>query len=468
MKTWWKSRSLSWRLAVSFAAVCSAILLALAPIAFGLIEHRLHLENDQQLRVDWNLVFAHLEDDPSGGVRWRKRSPATPESAGYAATWFEVWRDHELLLHHWPQEGLPSDSSPDQLTKIAPHRYRTETRGQRHFRVLEQVAIFGRQETTLRILRDESGLQRTLLSIALGFGFGAPLAALLAATGGYLMARHLLKPISAMAEQARRITAESLDQRLPNPHPHDEVGQLAGVINTMFDRLETSFTTLRRFTADASHELRTPLTALQTVGEVALRTPHDEVTLRDTIGSMLEETQRLTNLTNMLLFLARVEGQQFKPRLERIGLCDLLREIQDGVQVLAAEKEQTLDLEVTGPIRVQTDPVLLRQAIWNLVHNAHLYSPSGSRITLRAFTRDECAIIEITDEGPGIDLEHQLKVFERFYRVDQARSREDGGAGLGLAISKFSVERLGGCIQLKSLPGHGCQFTIQLPDSGKP
>jgi signal transduction histidine kinase len=172
-------------------------------------------------------------------------------------------------------------------------------------RVIERPARLEQQNVIVRVFRDESGLHRTLREILVGFALGVPLAALLSALGGYLMAGRTLAPLGAMAEQARRITSESLSQRLPNPNPHDELGQLAAVFNQTLQRLRDSFDALKRFTADASHELRTPLTALCTVGEVGLREADDPGALRETISSMLEEAQRLKDLADSLLLLAR-------------------------------------------------------------------------------------------------------------------------------------------------------------------
>jgi heavy metal sensor kinase len=328
---------------------------------------------------------------------------------------------------------------------------------------MERPARLRERGVIVRLFRDESEMRRTLRQIVEVFALGLPLAVFLSSLGGYLIAGRSLAPVAAMAEQARKITSESLSERLPNPNPHDELGQLAGVFNQTLQRLEASFTELKRFTADASHELRTPLTALRTVGEVALRQPDDPAALRETIGSMLEEAQRLSDLIESLLTLARMESGKVRLQPEPIRMPEFLNEVRDSLSVLAAEKQQTIELAGDADVVQTADRRLLRQAVLNIVHNAIRYAPSQSRITVRCSRRNGAAVIEVADEGPGIAPEHRQRIFDRFYRIDQARSRAEGGHGLGLAIAKWSVEHQGGRIEAESEVGKGSVFRIVLP-----
>jgi heavy metal sensor kinase len=264
-----------------------------------------------------------------------------------------------------------------------------------------------------------------------------------------------------MVARARQITAESLGGRLPVPNPHDELGQLATVFNATLGRLENSFAELRRFTADASHELRTPLTALRAVGEAALGAG-DPKALREALSSMLEETRRLGDLVDALLLLARADAGGVVPRVEPVELASLVGEVRETLLVLAEEKQQRIDV-TAPPSASRADRELLRLALMNLVHNAIRYSPEGGVIGLRVGRRASNPIVEVIDQGPGIAAEHQQKVFERFYRVDKARARASGGAGLGLAIARWAVERQGGRIELESQPGQGSLFRIVIP-----
>ena len=462
MKKWWQRRSLKLRLAVWFTAVASGILLGLTPVIYWLIEHRLHVELDLQLRTDWARVEAHLEADPEGRIRWRSSDTQGP-GFGRAGAWFEVWsEDKQLLLRNWPAaEGQVEQRLPP--PEVAEGFHTIALENGLPVRALAQSAEIAGRSVILRAFRDESGLHRTLREILIGFALGVPVAALLAALGGYVMAGRTLAPVSAMAEQARQITSESLSQRLPNPNPHDELGQLATVFNQTLQRLQDSFESLKRFTADASHELRTPLTALRTVGEVALRNADDPAAWRETIGSMLEEAQRLNDLVDSLLLLARVESGRSAVHLEPVRLDDLLAEVRESVAVLATEKQQTIELAGDADAVAAADPLLTRHAVMNILYNAIRYSPPGAKVMMRCYRRNGQAVIEIADNGPGIAPEYHQKIFERFFRIDKARSRAEGGAGLGLAIAKLSVEQQGGSIELESEPGQGSRFRIVLP-----
>jgi heavy metal sensor kinase len=290
-----------------------------------------------------------------------------------------------------------------------------------------------------------------------------PFAAAFAGIGGYILTGRVLAPIDRIIERARTISAEHLSDRLPVDNPDDELGQLAGVLNDTFSRIDRSFRELRRFTSDASHELRTPLTAIRSVGEVGLRTSNDERAYRDIISSMLEEVDRLSRMVDDLLTLSRADIGALRVKREDVKLQDLAREVIDFLIVLAEEKNQSLAMEVEDPAEALVDRRLIRHAIINLVDNAIKYGPTGSTVRLRVKTIRGCPALEVSDSGPGIPPEDCDHVFERFYRVDKARSRKKDGAGLGLAIAKWAVEANGGRIELETEEGAGSLFRIVLP-----
>ena len=295
----------------------------------------------------------------------------------------------------------------------------------------------------------------------LALGLGGPATTLLFALAGYYIAGRALAPVKEMVERTRRLSAKSLNERLPVVNPHDELGQLATVFNETLQKLENSFAELKRFTADVSHELRTPLTAIRAVGEVAYRERNPAI-LYDALGSILEEVQRMNQLIDRLLLLARADDDNLPVRLEAGLLRSVLVEVSDALALVAEDKQQRLELDCPDHLLAVFDPALLRLALLNLVQNAIRYSPPAKPITLRACQKDSAVVIEVADQGPGIAPEHHQKIFERFYRVDKARSRADGGAGLGLAIVKWSVERMGGAVELKSEAGHGSAFRLRL------
>jgi heavy metal sensor kinase len=284
----------------------------------------------------------------------------------------------------------------------------------------------------------------------------------LGALGGLWIARRSLAPLSHLATRAERITAEQLHERLPVAGSSVELDQLAAAFNDTFARLEGSFDQLKRFTADVSHELRTPLTALRTVGEVALRGRHDAEGYREVIGSMLEEVDRLTRLTDELLTLARADAGEARLNKEDVDAAALAREVAEHLSVLAEEKGQALEV-LAAPVSLFADRTVLRQALVNLAVNAVKYSPEGTRIRIETGRREAGAFLLVSDEGPGIAPEHREHVFDRFYRVDKSRSREMGGTGLGLALAKWAAEAHGGRVELETEVGRGSTFRIVLP-----
>ncbi|MGA2175815.1 MAG: ATP-binding protein [Verrucomicrobiota bacterium] len=277
----------------------------------------------------------------------------------------------------------------------------------------------------------------------------------------YLIARRMLAPLEELLTQTRRLSAEGLSQRLPVTNPDDELGQLAAGLNDVLEQLESSFAELDRLTADVSHELRTPLTAMRAVGEVALRDRNPAI-LHDAVGSMLEEIVRMNQLIERLLLLTRSDNNEMPLEMEAGLVRKVLVEVNDALSLVAEEKQQQLQTECPDHLLAVFDPALLRLALLNLTQNAIRYSPAGKPIKLRAFAEQDDAVVEVADEGPGIAPEHQQKIFERFYRVDKARSRAEGGVGLGLAIVKWSVERMGGTVELDSEVGRGSVFRIRL------
>jgi signal transduction histidine kinase len=250
-------------------------------------------------------------------------------------------------------------------------------------------------------------------------------------------------------------------------NPNDEIGRLASAFNDTLARLERSFEQLRRFTSDASHELRTPLTAIRSVGEVGLRPGLSTEQYRDVIASMLEESARLTRLVEGLLTIARADAGQIQLVRTRTNLLELAREAASTLEVLADEKSQQLSLEGDASAEVDIDPVIIRQVVLNLFDNAIKYSPAGGRIVVRVTASSLAITLEVRDSGSGIPIEHREKVFDRFYRVDEARSREAGGAGLGLAIARWGAEAHGGRLELECPDTGGCIFRMSLPASGR-
>lgn len=362
--------------------------------------------------------------------------------------------------YSWKETGLSGFLSGGRFSSPVSR----PARDGRSFRIQTTTLLQPDHSYLIAVAVDEEPT-RQLLSILLSIMVaGLPAAVAMALIGGYLLAGRALAPINAITEKAREITAERLSERLPVENPGDEFGRLATVFNETFARLEDAFERMRHFTADASHELRTPLTALRSVGEVGLQESRDVAACREVISSMLEEADRLTRLVGSLLALSRADAGTFPLLREGADIGALAGEVIDFLQVLAEEKEQSLTLESEKGVIAEVDRTTLRQALLNLVDNAVKYTPCRGHIVVAVRkTADGEAVVEISDDGPGISQEHQERIFDRFYRVDKGRSRELGGAGLGLAITRWAVEVNSGHIELESVEGRGSTFRVVLP-----
>jgi heavy metal sensor kinase len=299
-----------------------------------------------------------------------------------------------------------------------------------------------------------------------------PLALVAAGFAGYRVAGDALDPIATLVRQTGEITASSLQARLPVANPEDELGQLTLVLNGLLARLELAFDRQKRFTSDASHELRTPLASIRSVGEVGLQSPHSPNEYRDIIGSMLEEVDRLSNTVGSLLAISRAEAGETTLHPTHFCLMDLVRNAVRIIGMLAEEKHQTIALSGDGTLSAFADSALLRQALLNILDNAVKYSPPGSRISVHVGPSPEAdrsmVQVGIEDQGPGIPAASVPHVFDRFYRVDAARSSEPGGAGLGLAIAKWAVEANAGEIVLKTAVSTGAKFIVRVPAGDTP
>lgn len=447
------AHSVRFRLTLWYVAALAAIILVFAAGVYVFLQASLLRQIDNHLDRDLSTVGRVIAQGPQQlGVLTRYgnvtlfRVESGPllvaETDGWLRAGFGDVRTSGTLDPAWVTRA------PNGLS------YRTKA---------ESVEVGG---TTYQIVVAHDGMtyRQSMHSLTMVLLLAIPAALVLAVAGGYFLAGRVLSPLSVLAAKAREITAERLSERLPVKHPEDEFGQLAMVFNDTFQRLEDSFERLARFTADASHELRTPLTAIRSVGEVGMQEASDAAACREVIGSMLEETDRLTKLVDSLLLLSRADAGSVLLIRERTDLAVLASEVVECLQVLAEEKQQTLSIVTSQPVFVDADRATLRQALINLLDNAIKYTPVWGfiQIAVEVSGTDE-ALIAVSDNGAGISSVHCQRIFERFYRIDKGRSREVGGAGLGLSIAQWAVCANNGRIELESREGNGSTFKIILP-----
>jgi heavy metal sensor kinase len=310
-------------------------------------------------------------------------------------------------------------------------------------------------------------LKQTLLVLLLV----SPVVLAGAAWAGYRVVGRALDPVSKMAHRAEQINSERLNERLPVENPGDELGHLAGVFNAMLSRIEQSFEQLQRFTADASHELRTPLAAIRSIGEVRLQDGATPEQYRDTIGSMLEEVNRLTGIVESLLALSQADAGQIRIQVSVFPLVALVRESAALLEILIEDKHLNFTLTGDESLGAQADRLYVRQAIVNILHNAVKFTPPGGSISAKVECCGKSWVeLSVTDTGPGIAPEHIEKVFQRFYRADKSRASRDScndmGAGLGLSVAEWAIKANNGEIGVRSIPGSGATFWIRLPAVG--
>jgi two-component system, OmpR family, sensor kinase len=340
-----------------------------------------------------------------------------------------------------------------------------------NLRGLARHITVGGRTYAVAVLQSLHSQNEMMADIRDTFLWAIPVALLLASMGGYFLARKSLAPIADMAAQARSMSAANLNSRLPVTNERDELGQLAQTFNQLLQRLEASFEQQRRFMADASHELRTPVAILRGEAEVTLskaeRSPEE---YRQTLSTLREESQRLAHIIEDLFTLARADAGQYPLTMREAYLDEIASGALQRARSLALAKNITLVPAIESDLPICADEALLGRMLLNLLDNAIKYSPDGSTVTLTCRREGSSCVLSVSDNGPGIAIEMQPRIFERFFRGDKARSRgegETGGAGLGLSIARWIAEAHQGQLTLTRCDGSGSTFTAIFP-AGQP
>ncbi|OGB99607.1 MAG: hypothetical protein A3G35_11900 [candidate division NC10 bacterium RIFCSPLOWO2_12_FULL_66_18] len=486
-----KRLSIRARLTLWYMGILATTLVLLGGASYGLL-----------MRGLWQDVDATLEGVAKTVVQAANRPPAElipPDldevlrrlfGPRFTDRFYQFLDPDGRLDPRWPRfGGEPLHVSPKALKNAAEGYATFETRpgnGRFPVRVLTfPVVQRGRMVNVLQVGMSLEGLSMARQHFLWTLAALVPLALALAGTGGWLLARRALRPVDQMTTTARRIEAEHLGKRLDGAEVDDELGRLARTLNEMLARLEAAFAQVRRFSADASHELRTPLTVMKGEIEVALRSPRDPAEYQRVLESGLEEVESMTRLVDDLLLLSRADAGALQWEAGPVELDRLVEEVAKEGEILGRGKQVRVKILGMEPLIVQGDGQRLKQLLRNLVDNGVKYTPPGGQVTLtlrqgsgvrgqgpvpdpRSPTPKEgpWAEIIVRDTGIGIPPEALPRIFERFYRVDPARSREAGGAGLGLCIARTIAEAHGGRIEVQSIPGAGSTFTLRLPLSG--
>jgi len=463
------TRSISFRLVAWYAGLLTGIFLLLCALLYLNLRH--FLENDlresqsRRTRQIANTLLAHVQQTGEPYVASQTKDWYAPEIND---RFIRITRADGTLVY---VSDAPKDGSFDPAeVPIFPPSLQTE--------FSRKLQLSGGNTLLIAALNFKSSgnpaylvefgelldpVETMLNHLFLQLALGLPLAVVIIAGGGYLLVRRALTPVEQITRAAERITQYNLSERLPVSSTGDELERLSVSLNRMITRLDDAFQNSKRFVADASHDLRTPLTILQGELENFAEDPRLDVELRDRVGSMLEEVVHLGKIVEQLFTLSRLDAGEAQTEWTRFDLSELAKTTADQMSLLAEDKGISISCEVSQPVPVKGNQVRLKQVVVNLLDNAIKYTPEKGAIQLRVRAVNGHAVLEVEDNGIGIPPEALPHVFERFYRVDPARSADSESAGLGLSIVKSICTAHGAEVEAQSAVGKGSRFRVKLP-----
>jgi len=486
------------RLALWHTTVLATLLIAFASLSYGMLSRTIARRTDEYLVESADALANALRADHIADVEDSSGAQGTLANFNLRDVGFVVFDAHGRLV----ASDLPADSATetDRSGAVVDFgavraalgadliaggaRFATMPDGEGGIRIYAARTTNAPRFLVVVAAASLADQVELLEDVRTGYIVAIVVALILAWGGGYALARRSLAPVVAMSARAAAIGASSLHERLPVANPNDELGRLANAFNALLARLDTAFEQQRRFMADASHELRTPVAVMLGEADIALsqqQRPHAEY--RDALHAVRDEGRRLSRIVGDLFLLARADAGQRPLQRREFYLDELVNDCVRAARAIAAARATTIaftppaESVITGNRSsadddwpIVADEELLRSLVMNLIDNALKHSPPGATVTIALERDEESYRITVADTGPGIPEHARAKVFERFYRVDVARSREaatdSGGAGLGLAIGRWIAEAHGGTLALVRSSPLGSCFEIVLPRDG--
>ncbi|HEX4915988.1 MAG TPA: ATP-binding protein [Vicinamibacterales bacterium] len=459
------------RLTLWYVTVLAAILVVSIAVIYLLLARALYTRIDDTLHAVVQIAHTSLTNDLNEGqdAADAARSTATELASrqtllaiydGRGRLLAEAGREDDIVIPLPPIADIPLHD--DLMMTIV----EADDLDDRHRLAIRWVEIAGFEAefvivagTSLESTDEELESLRGILV------YLVPLSLIGAGIGGWFLAGRSLSPVVAMADQARQIGVANLSERLPVANPRDELGKLAETFNSLLARLEGSLIQQRQFMADASHELRTPLTTARTAATVALQQPtRNEADYRDTLAIIEQETTRLSRIVDDMFTLARADAGSYPVRARPMYLDEVVDAVVRAMRVVASTRNISITDSACRPAPFTGDEDLIRRLILNIVDNAVRYAPSGSAVRVALDLAGSHYALSVSDDGPGIAAEIRPRIFERFYRVDAARTHgKDGGAGLGLALARWIARVHGGDVDLAASSRAGSTFVITLP-----
>jgi len=462
------SRSLRFRLTAWHAGVLAAVFIVLGSLLFAQLKSYLEatlLEAQaRRARQIGETLVVGIRRTGEGPVGAAVESLYAPESSD---RFIRISRgDHSVLY----MSGSPNDQAfdPQFIPAVATLSGAEFTR-KAYLPGGETLLIAGFRVVSrdgnylVEVGTPEEPVTILLRRLAALLAIGLPIVVLVAVGGGYALVTRALRPVEQIADKAEGITQHNLAERLPVSATGDELEHLSESLNRMITRLEDAFQNSKRFVADASHELRTPLTILRGELENLAQDGRFSPDLRDRLGSMLEEVERLSKIVERLFALSRLDAGEAQEEWVRFDLKALTAAVADQMSLLAEDKDLTVTLETGAAVVVEGDRARLKQVVVNLLDNAIKYTLARGSIRLAVRAAGGQAVLEVTDTGIGIGAAALPHVFERFFRADDSRSRQPDGAGLGLAIVRYICNAHGGSVEAESAPGRGSCFRVIIP-----
>jgi heavy metal sensor kinase len=450
-------RSLRWTLLFWYLLILAVVIGGFGGTVYYITRQALDRETNARLQASYEAVAARIAADQANLASLARQDELHQRFRGdpKAEVYYVVWRNDGSVLASSQSDVAPP--TPPRLGGRDGDKPLATERG--WFRELHRL---GPQGTLITVgQRTDKQWRRQWQFLAAVFA-GGGVALALGACGGWFLVGRALNPIRRISQAAQAISAANLSQRVDASRMKSELGQLASILNDTFDRLESAFQRQAQFTADASHELRTPLAVLTAQADLALRRDRSPERYRETIELCLQAGLRMTDVVTRLLTLARCDAGQLTLALEKLALGELVQQSMELLQPLAAQQQVTLTAEIE-PVTVAADGGCLRQVVDNLLTNAIQYNRPGGRVDVRLTSEAGAAVLTVSDTGVGIPAADLPHVFERFYRVDKARSRAVGGSGLGLSICRRIVHAHGGEITCSSEENCGTTFVVRLP-----
>jgi two-component system heavy metal sensor histidine kinase CusS len=468
--------SLAARLTLWYAGSSFVLIAASTGFLYWSLTRQLESEDDQFMTEKVRIVRALLRGRADGPVVLPPGGGWGEEAGGSAASFYLRVLDADgavLVTTAGMDAALPATLFPAPQETEPTRGRELQLPDGRWFRVASVRAPAGEAEGAAHIIQvamDRTQEEALLAAYRRNLAAVLALGLLVSAALGYRIARRGIRPLEAITATAGRIRSSTLDERIDPAGLPGELRALADTFNAMLDRLEQSFARLRQFSGDIAHELRTPVNNMRGEIEVALSKLRTVEEYREVLGSSLEECGRLAGMVDSLLFLARAEDPRTPVVRERFDVAGELARVREFYEAAAAEAGVRLAVEVEGEVTANLSRPLFQRAVANLVANALAHTPAGGAVTLTASHDNGATRVEVADTGCGIPAGHLAHVFERFYRVDAARSRDErrggaagdasAGAGLGLAIVRGIVELHGGTAEIASEPGRGTRVVL--------